>query len=188
MTHLLPCTSCQQSIPVETSQAGGVVSCECGAEIAVPTLREIRRLPKGEEPQAASAAGGKAAWSSAQGSLFALGFVIAALAAGSAGYYYLAASRIETSALSSEDKLVGEQVIDSLTAGQAYEAWKMLRIEGIGDQQKPEYVEQEEKKIRYQARSRIALVVLVVGFLTMGLGMFIARPRTSSASSTPPLR
>ena len=184
MTHLLPCTSCQQSIPVETSQAGRVVSCECGAEIAVPTLREIRRLPKGEEPQVASAAGGKAAWSSAQGSLFALGFVIAAMAAGSAGYYYLAASRIETSALSSEDKLVGEQVIAEMEARDAYVVWKKLQIVGIGDQKKPEYVEQEEKKVRYQARSRIALVVLVVGVLTMGLGMFIVRSRSSPASST----
>ena len=44
--HRLSCPQCQHPIPVAVSKAGAIVSCpECGAEVAVPKLGELKRLP-----------------------------------------------------------------------------------------------------------------------------------------------
>ncbi|WP_146445311.1 hypothetical protein [Botrimarina colliarenosi] len=78
--YLLPC-SCGQSIPVSASQAGGRVTCECGAEREAPRLRELRQLPT-DQPEAKATAG----WGFRQGVLSA-GLVIAGLLAGVAGWF-----------------------------------------------------------------------------------------------------
>src|SRR6478609_3354126 len=43
-TYLLDC-QCGQRLPVEIGQAGGRITCSCGKEIDVPTLRNLRHLP-----------------------------------------------------------------------------------------------------------------------------------------------
>ena len=187
MTYLLPCTSCQQSIPVEAVQAGDVVSCDCGAEVAVPTLREIRRLLVAEEGQeAGSQPGGSPAavttWSKLQRYLFALGFLCTAVSAGLAGSAYLSASRIQYQEVAKLDQLAGEQMIEALTPVGAYEAWKMLQARGIGEQEKPEYVINQERKEEYLGRFRVFLGTLALGILVMGIGVFVARPRSRPLS------
>ncbi|QDV76065.1 hypothetical protein [Botrimarina mediterranea] len=79
--HLLPCTACGKSVPVSPSQAGGAVTCECGARLDVPRLGEMRNLPADESvpPQAA-------AWSFRNGVLSAGLLIAGALAAG-AGWF-----------------------------------------------------------------------------------------------------
>ncbi|MBM4089603.1 MAG: hypothetical protein FJ276_09260 [Planctomycetes bacterium] len=51
--YLLPC-SCGQAIPVTTAQAGETVRCACGAEISVPSYREIRTLEPADTGKSAS--------------------------------------------------------------------------------------------------------------------------------------
>ena len=187
MTYLLPCTSCEQSIPVEAVQAGDVVSCDCGAEVAVPTLREIRRLRVAEEGQGAGSPpdGSPAAvtnWSTLQRYLFATGFLCAAVSAGLAVSAYRSASDIEYQEVAKLDQLAGEQMIEALTPVGAYEAWKMLQARGIGDQEKPEYVINQEKKEEFLGKARIFLYTLALGILVMGIGIFAARPRSHPLS------
>jgi len=45
--YLLPC-ACGKKVPVEPPQAGGLVRCECGAELEVPTLLALRRLERAD--------------------------------------------------------------------------------------------------------------------------------------------
>jgi hypothetical protein len=186
MTYLLPCTSCQQSIPVEAVQAGDVVRCECGAKVAVPTLREIRCLPVPEDGQSAGSQSDGAAvvagWGKLQRYLFAIGFLCAAVSAGLAVSAYLSAARIEYQEIAKLDQLAGEKMIDALTPVGAYEAWKMLQARGIGEQQKPEYVINQERKEEQMARFRFFLYSLVLGILVMGIGVFVVRPRSRSLS------
>ena len=187
MTYLLPCTSCQQSISVEAVQAGDVVSCDCGTEVAVPTLREVRRLLVVEEGQEAGSPpdGSPAAvtsWSKLQRYLFAIGFLCAAVSAGLAVSAYRSASDIEYQEVAKLDQLAGEQMIEALTPVGAYEVWKMLQARGIGDQEKPEYVINQERKEEYMARFRFFLYLLVLGILVMGIGVFVVRPRSRSLS------
>jgi hypothetical protein len=45
--YLLPCSQCAQTIAVSVSKAGDVVTCSaCGAEVSVPNLGELKRLPQ----------------------------------------------------------------------------------------------------------------------------------------------
>ena len=43
--YQLTCPSCQRQIPIETSQAGQALPCECGETLRVPTMLKIKRLP-----------------------------------------------------------------------------------------------------------------------------------------------
>lgn len=55
-TYLLPCT-CGDSIGVSPSQAGGTVSCSCGAALEVPRLGQLRGLPTKDQQEASSSWG-----------------------------------------------------------------------------------------------------------------------------------
>ena len=50
--YALPCDACGRRHPVETSQAGGQVNCECGATIRIPTMLKIKRLEPWEDADA----------------------------------------------------------------------------------------------------------------------------------------
>ena len=43
--YQLTCPRCNRSTPIETSQAGQSLSCECGETLRVPTMLKIKRLP-----------------------------------------------------------------------------------------------------------------------------------------------
>src|SRR5690242_12796977 len=75
MRFLLPC-SCGRQIPLEPSQAGQTVRCECGAELKAPSFRELRQLPQTEATPEQKAAT-RPRWSHAQGTLFVSGTVLA---------------------------------------------------------------------------------------------------------------
>jgi hypothetical protein len=200
MTYLLPCTGCQQSIPVEIAQAGETVRCDCGADVPVPTLGKLRRLPTVDSvvPGGQKIIAGSTSWNKSRGRffedkttafysepikrgryIFALGFLVAAISAGTAVFYYASAARIELGDAHGDQLEMGEQLIDALTAEGAYEAWKMLRIQGIGEKTKPDYMIQEEKREGYQAKFRMALYVFALGLLVMAVGIFVIKPRSS---------
>lgn len=64
--YLLPCSHCDASVPITTSQAGGAADCPaCHAQVEVPTLGKVRQLPMSEsgiaseqKRQAAASSGG----------------------------------------------------------------------------------------------------------------------------------
>ena len=85
--HLLPCEQCGQAITVSVSMAGRAVACpHCGASVTAPKMGLIRQLPLAEQPIEKRR---RREWSTTNGALFALGFVL--LIAGSIGatYWYL---------------------------------------------------------------------------------------------------
>ena len=62
--YLLPC-SCGKTVLVEMGQAGGRVTCSCGTQLEVPTLRQLRHLPQQQavgQPRAASNWGTRQGW------------------------------------------------------------------------------------------------------------------------------
>lgn len=74
--HLLPCR-CGSDITVTAAQAGGRARCDaCGAEMEVPTFRELSRLKKAEAAPKPAAAGARS-WSAFH-SMFLAGTLLAA--------------------------------------------------------------------------------------------------------------
>lgn len=54
--YLLPC-SCGQDVSISSSQAGGTVACDCGQQLAIPRLGELRQLPVEADSTAVGAKG-----------------------------------------------------------------------------------------------------------------------------------
>jgi hypothetical protein len=81
-TYLLAC-KCGKTTPVEVGQAGGQVVCECGEQLDVPTLRQLRHLPQVQATAAPSRRAGRE-WSVRKGviaaSLLSVALVTAILA------------------------------------------------------------------------------------------------------------
>lgn len=83
--YLLPC-DCGQSIPIETSQAGDFVTCQCGVKLEAPTFRNIRHLPLAEEQDATNASSG-GGWGLRQG-VITLSLLLTLLFAGLGAYVW----------------------------------------------------------------------------------------------------
>ena len=73
--YLLTC-ECGKKIPVDVGQAGGSVTCSCGAQLDVPALRNLRNLPLAQ-PEAARS---RTPWNASKG-FTAAGLIVAGLLA-----------------------------------------------------------------------------------------------------------
>ncbi len=82
--YLLSC-ECGNSLPVEVGQAGGQVSCRCGAKLDVPPLRQLRHLPQAKVAEA----GTSKSWGTRQGIVAASLIVVAGLLGWSAWSWWL---------------------------------------------------------------------------------------------------
>jgi hypothetical protein len=81
--YLINCP-CGKQVQVDVGQAGGKVTCACGNELDVPTLRNLRHLPQAEPDTAHASAG----WNPRKG-IIAASLIIAGLLAAYAGWNYL---------------------------------------------------------------------------------------------------
>jgi hypothetical protein len=85
--YLLPCT-CGQEIPVEATQAGQQVRCQCGLELEVPTLLKLTRLKPAGPPAPATPRRARSAWGPRQRVML-IGLAIMAAGASGAGWELL---------------------------------------------------------------------------------------------------
>jgi hypothetical protein len=65
------------TVPVDVGQAGGRVACSCGAQLDVPTLRQLRQLPQEKTEET----GSRASWGTRQGWIATTLIIAAALLA-----------------------------------------------------------------------------------------------------------
>ncbi|TWT30164.1 hypothetical protein KOR34_47220 [Posidoniimonas corsicana] len=119
--HLLPC-DCGKSIRVEPSQAGDRVVCECGAELDVPPLRQLRDLPLDVQPGDAPSARGGGEWSFRAGVLTA-GLLIAAVLAGLGGWWWATEPPMPGGFDPNATAQRMEGLVDQMNAKQAYKQW-----------------------------------------------------------------
>lgn len=107
--HLISC-DCGKTIRVQPRNAGESRTCECGTEIVLPTMREIRRLPLDEAKAAESKSekvtktgknSGKAHWHPALAAMFVTGIPVLLIGLFFAGYALLRAREIPKQAMES---------------------------------------------------------------------------------------
>jgi hypothetical protein len=126
--YLVACT-CGRQHTVETRQAGETIVCECGATVAVPTLRQLRQLPEagadttGAAGSAAAAGRGPSAGWGARQRLITVCLLVAAVALAVVG-----GSRMLEKPVPKLDKVEYtkgvERVVANLTPVQAWEIWQ----------------------------------------------------------------
>ncbi len=166
MKYQLPCGKCGAKLVVGLSEAGQSIACRCGAQVEVPSWREIRALqPAVEAPDGAR----RRAWSRGRGVLFAAAMVLAAgglLVAGATGVsYYMAKPPPRPSAQDIKAALAETQ---TLTPTEAWEAWTDMRDHGLGAYYEPAFSMFERSAQRVFSLFIGGLVALAVGAVVAG--------------------
>lgn len=115
-SYLLSC-ECGKTVPVDVGQAGGTAVCDCGKHLEVPTLRQLRHLPKSEDPPTA----GRPAkpWDARHGLVAAGSIGMIALLAWS-GYVWWFEPKMQKFDLAARLKTVEEEI---QTPAGAWKAW-----------------------------------------------------------------
>ena len=167
--YLLPC-SCGKSIAVSVSQAGDKVHCECGQELEVPTLRQLRELAPEQTDSTESAS-----WGFRQG-VITLGLILASLMAATSGWFYATQpTPLQPFDASAWTEKVEEDlaVVDSPLAWSLWQArykplltLDMTPMERLGESQLLAQIEQHRI---YSTVFLIAAAVLLVMTLILGL-------------------
>jgi len=133
---LLTC-QCGTEIPVRSTQAGGTVRCQCGLEVFVPTLRDLRQLPGAST--LADDLTKRRNWQLSNGVLFAAGVPIALLCLGTFIYATYMRWPLE---LSKPDfrEFQYERDIDTLSLSESWDAWLSFRNMQLDNRPTPPYL------------------------------------------------
>jgi hypothetical protein len=162
MKYQLPCERCGEKSVIDVSQAGRQLVCRCGATLEIPSLRAIRAL---ETVADVSDKPRRASWNQGRGIIFALGLVITVLGlltAASAGTsWYTAKAPVWPTPQEIEDSLpeMGE-----LDAPQAWEMWKDLRDQGLGQYRDP-------PNVVFEGELRRVFKIFIGGLIALGVGL-----------------
>jgi hypothetical protein len=169
---LLACPCCERQLTIEPSQAGQRLTCDCGAEIAAPTFREIKQLePAGSDEEAP-----RPKWSRLQGVMFSLGIllVLAAIALGVSPLRQR--SMISLEKPPPPDLTSNYNAIDDLTPEQSLQVWEQFLSDGVNRQGPPLHIALREIAGKLELLIGIAALLAVVGLVST-IGSFFLGPK-----------
>ena len=138
--YRLPCPSCARCFEVATPQAGETLSCECGAQILVPKLRELRQLELVEDAEERQPTSEN--WNPTRGSLFVLGMLL--MASGIYASFRIQQERKQLDITRPEFHELSYDVQD-LTPSTAWEWWDYFRLNDMRYRVTPQYLENRAK-------------------------------------------
>ena len=161
--YQLPC-SCGRSIPVELNQAGRQVTCVCGKSMEVPSMRELRKLPTSEEPDARSSQ--RPSWNLTAGSFFAVGLLVAVVSALVAGAMQFRAMQFSSFKPAEENLTEWIQELDKAGPEQLFTEWNESLEFGLGDHHHSPFVMAQHNADFYTGARNAALLVMLGGILS----------------------
>lgn len=176
--YLLPC-SCGHKQAIDRSQAGLSMACpQCGAEVAIPTLRGFERLEQAT-PEVSHVAG---EWGPRQAVLF-IGCLIAGAAFAALTVLWLSRPAYPQEHQEALIEAAGStEDLDQMSIVQTMYLWQEL-------QTPPDVPNMNEFRMmlefyrmavtQFRQRMMIAVGVLVAGVLIMGAGLMIPKPRAA---------
>lgn len=176
--YLLKC-ECGVDLVISNRDAGQNLICDdCGAEVVVPTLREIKNLPIHEPIDGGDGAGstteGSSDWSAQTGYLFS-GLTIVTLIAfvigGIKSYHAYEHSLVED--VSQQGMVDGDKMIAGMGALQLYEAWNTVKELKL---MAPESSDYQRAQAQLRDAMNIAIVCYIVGGIcVIGLAVIMMR-------------
>ncbi len=175
MKYLLPC-SCGQTTPIEISQAGETITCQCGAELTIPALREIRKLKPAQDtapPRRAPAAN----WTLAQRLMFAIGLAIAAFGLARAAYFQFGRSTLDTREVADWDTHLDtdREMLENMNLEQAWESWLVIRGTNIGRFTPPQHIQARMVSDFLKGVVVVSAAIAVFGMGLMGLAVVLPK-------------
>lgn len=164
--YLLPC-SCGRQIPIEVTQAGQRLTCECGLVVDAPTMQGIRQLRPAEVQQAAAPT--RRFWGLRQ-QLVLLGAAVTLVAATCAAYRHWARPRLID--------------VDRLTVAQSWAVWQSFRL-GVSPRSRS--YEQFLSDLKAHRRwMGVIAAIGAIGLLTMGSALLVPSPHSRPPASANP--
>jgi hypothetical protein len=159
--YLLPC-SCGRKQPVETRQAGEVVTCECGAPLPIPRLLELKMLEVATKQTTTSSA--QTTWGvghglALAGTLILLGAIILGIRVHSTSSGYLTPDQIR-------------EKFAIMPPSETWDYWLYYKNKGINPPKDRFFEASYNQNQFYLAYVGI---VAVSGLALMGVGFFITR-------------
>lgn len=178
--YLLPC-SCGKKTQVDAGQAGLSVRCECGADLAVPTMRGLSQLERAEAPvEVRLAESEESPWGARQGVIFlgAVVFLGALLPCLYMIYHYPQRPQFVTA----DFKELNATEIQKADLPKTWQIWKELRQGFEGQGEHPDMY--AYKAVEKQARQTLIVVGVfaVLGAALMIGGLFIKPPAARPTS------
>jgi hypothetical protein len=175
MDHLLICECGQENI-VSRKQAGQEISCSCGKQLAVPTLRGFSELPLvvrgASSSQLSSAEVAKSAWAGWKGPAFALVVFVFLGAALTTAYQLILRSSIDTSFTTQQFIDQGNLVFDEYTAVELSLTWQNFEKLSMGPKMIPDFIYMNKKAKELEHNAAISGgVCLISALLACGVWM-----------------
>lgn len=162
MKHLLTCPACQRPHAVGPTQAGQQITCDCGAIVSVPSLRELRELR--ELPAADSRPVlVRQAWNPARGMAAALSILVTLAGLLIAGYGLLVWLQLDTSTPPQADLAAGMAEIDRLSTTETLRLWQEYSTTGLGPYWPPQQYFALEMARFYERFMLVGGVLFVLG-------------------------
>lgn len=173
--YLLPC-KCGKKIPIDLSQAGQQIPCECGTIVEVPTLRGVRELERSEAPVSASES--RTEWDPTRGMIFAVSLLLFVTGAAVAyfGYQGLRATPDISNEVEQEEFA---SAVDDMTVVETYEVWQSIRDSGLGPRGQNVYVNIRKFRSGRKRTLAIGIAMCVIGVVG-AIGANVGQSRRSS--------
>lgn len=171
--YLLPC-SCGKKTPVAVAQAGGTVTCTCGSNLTVPTLRGIREL----EPEAESVARPhKRGWSATQGYLFSFGILAALIGAAVGGWQFFIYTELEpyTVDQTAAANASMDADVDQMDLLESLDEWKHTLEHGLGNDGTPGWIAAQSLSDAHRRSAIIGFAIAGMGLLAVIASFFVGR-------------
>ena len=160
--YLLPCPN-DNTVEITVADAGRTITCPCGSVVTVPTLREIKKLPRKQGPSANRAA----SWSLRQG------LVVLATASLTMAWLVFQRLQLDTSEFVRDQEYLDfqDQKVMAMDAADLLEAWNVHLNKPI-----PETRTLLPRSEVDRAAARVVYVKMAVagGFMALGLALMVA--------------
>ena len=174
--YLLSC-DCGAQFTIGTIDAGKTLQCaECEIEAVVPNLREIRQLPEAQS----SSTQQKSTWGKQNGLIFSFGVILLTLGLGLAAFEFYQANQLDLRDTRGDELLYGNAVIDQMPPLIVIEQWRIIRANGLGNQQDGEYQLNAKQYAKHQTYAIWELGGAAVGLLLCCIAFMLFK-RTNAA-------
>ncbi len=174
--YLLSC-DCGAQFTIGTIDAGKTLQCaECEIEVVVPNLREIRELPEAKS----SSTQQKSTWGKQNGLIFGFGVILLTLGLGLAAFEFYQASQLDLHDNREDELLYGNAVIDQMPPLVIIQQWRIIRANGLGDQQDGEYQLNAKQYAEHQTSAIWELGAAAIGLLLCCIAFMLLK-RTHAA-------
>jgi hypothetical protein len=163
-SYLLAC-ECGGEIAVRTQQAGGRTICECGREVDVPKLGELRKLPAAPLPPISA----PNRWTVSVGLFFSCSALISLISLAVLLYLWNERRQLDVEQPAVADLMILEDV-DTWSLEESYDRWaKNWRDAPLVRIIRPRFLEDRQRMAILNRRLILAGVCLAVGVTCVGL-------------------